>query len=93
MSSHEGFSRILLESLYVGLYCLAYRIQGTEVMENFRNLELIPLNHVNEFKKYIENFTGDIDNSYNIELVEKNYTSKIVASKFKKIYKELGISN
>ena len=93
MSSHEGFSRILLESLYVGLYCLAYKIQGTEIMGNFRNLELIPLNHVNEFKKYIENFTGDIDNSYNIELVEKNYTSKIVASKFKKIYKELGVSN
>ena len=93
MSSHEGFSRILLESLYVGLYCLAYRIQGTEVMENFKNLELIQLNNVNEFKKYIENFTGDIDNSYNMQLVEKNYTSEIVAFKFEKIYKELGVSN
>ena len=93
MSSHEGFSRILLESLYVGLYCLAYRIQGTEVMENFKNLELIPLNKINEFKKYIENFTGDIDNSHNMQLVEKKYTSKIVAFQFEKIYKELDVLN
>ena len=93
MSSHEGFSRILLESLYVGLYCLAYRIQGTEVMENFTNLELIPLNQINEFKKYIENFTGDIDNSHNVQLVEKNYTSKVVAFQFEKIYKELDVHN
>jgi glycosyltransferase involved in cell wall biosynthesis len=93
MSSHEGFSRILLESLYVGLYCLAYKIQGTEVMQNFRNLELIPLNQINEFQKYIENFTGVIDNSYNRQLVEKNYTSKVIAFQFEKIYKELDISN
>ena len=71
MSSHEGFSRILLESLYVGLYCLAYRIQGTEVMGNFKNLELIPLNQITEFKKHIENFTGDIDNFYNNKMIFK----------------------
>jgi hypothetical protein len=62
-------------------------------MENFKNLELIPLNKINEFKKYIENFTGDIDNSHNIQLVEKNYTSKIVAFQFEKIYKELDVLN
>jgi glycosyltransferase involved in cell wall biosynthesis len=93
MSSHEGFSRILLESLYVGLYCLAYRIQGTEVMGNFKNLELIPLNQINEFKKYIDNFTGDIDNFYNMQLVEKSYTSKVVAFQFEKIYKDLDVHN
>jgi glycosyltransferase involved in cell wall biosynthesis len=93
MSSHEGFSRILLESLYVGLYCLAYRIQGTEVMGNFKNLELIPLNQINEFKKYIENFTGASDNFYNMQLVEKSYTSKVVAFQFEKIYKDLDVHN
>ncbi|MFL2677894.1 MAG: glycosyltransferase [Candidatus Actinomarina sp.] len=60
MSSHEGFSRILLESLYVGLYCLAYRIQGTEVMKGFENLELIEVNHIEKFVEFIENF-NDID--------------------------------
>ena len=56
MSSHEGFSRILLESLCVGLYCLAYRIQGTEVMEEFDNLELIEMNQIDKFVEYIENY-------------------------------------
>ena len=91
MSSHEGFSRILLESLYVGLYCLAYRIQGTEVMKEFDNLELIELNHVEKFVKFIENFNEINDNSKNIQLTEQLYTSKVVASQFESIYKELGV--
>ena len=93
MSYHEGFSRILLESLYVGLYCLAYRIQGTEVMGHFKNLELIPMNQINEFKKCIENFKGDIDNLYNMQLVEESYTSRVVAFQFEKIYKDLDVHN
>ena len=91
MSSHEGFSRILLESLYVGLYCLAYRIQGTEVMKEFENLELIELNHIEKFVKFIENFNEINDNSKNIQLTEQLYTSKVVASQFESIYKELGV--
>ena len=93
MSYHEGFSRILLESLYVGLYCLAYRIQGTEVMGHFKNLELIPMNQINEFKKCIENFKGDINNLYNMQLVEESYTSRVVAFQFEKIYKDLDVHN
>ena len=91
MSSHEGFSRILLESLYVGLYCLAYRIQGTEVMKGFDNLELIELNHIDKFVEFIENFNEIDDNSKNIQLTEKLYASQVVASQFESIYKELGV--
>jgi glycosyltransferase involved in cell wall biosynthesis len=91
MSSHEGFSRILLESLYVGLYCLAYKIQGTEVMKAFENLELIELNHIDKFVEFIENFDEIEDNSKNIQLTEKLYASQVVASQFESIYKELGI--
>ena len=93
MSSHEGFSRILLESLYVGLYCLAYKIQGTEVMKEFENLELIELNHIEKFVEFIENFNDIDDNSKNIQLTEQFYTSKVVASQFESIYKELGVLN
>ena len=93
MSSHEGFSRILLESLYVGLYCLAYRIQGTEVMKEFENLELIESNHIDKFVEFIENFNEIDDNSKNIQLTEKLYTSKVIASKFESIYKELSELN
>ena len=93
MSSHEGFSRILLESLYVGLYCIAYRIQGTEVMKEFNNLELIELNQIDKFMKSIEKYEEIIDNSKNRQLIDEFYTSKVVASQFEKIYKELGVSN
>ena len=93
MSSHEGFSRILLESLYVGLYCIAYRIQGTEVMKEFNNLELIELNQIDKFMKSIEKYEEIIDNSKNRRLIDEFYTSKVVASQFEKIYKELDVLN
>ena len=89
MSSHEGFSRILLESLYVGLYSLAYRIQGTEVMKEFENLELIEFNQIDKFAEFIENYHEIEDNSKNIRLTEKLYSSKVVALQFESIYKEL----
>ena len=91
MSSHEGFSRILLESLYVGLYCLAYKIQGTEVMKGFDNLELIEPNDIEKFVEFIENFNEIDDNSKNIQLTEQFYSSQVVASQFEIIYKELGV--
>ncbi len=93
MSSHEGFSRILLESLYVGLYCIAYRIQGTEVMKEFNNLELIELNQINKFAESIEKYSKIIDNSKNRQLIDEFYTSRVVASRFEKIYKELDVLN
>ena len=93
MSSHEGFSRILLESLYVGLYCLAYNVQGTEVMKEFNNIELIEINQVDKFVKFIENFDVAEDNSRNIKLIEEFYTSKVIASQFETIYKELDVLN
>ena len=93
MSSHEGFSRILLESLCVGLYCLAYRIQGTEVMEDFDNLELIEMDKTDKFVEYIENHNETNNHSKNKQLINKCYSSKVIASHFEKIYKELDIAN
>ena len=93
MSSHEGFSRILLESLYVGLYCIAYRIQGTEVMKEFNNLELIELNQINKFAESIEKYSKIVDNLKNRQLIDEFYTSRVVASRFEKIYKELDVLN
>jgi glycosyltransferase involved in cell wall biosynthesis len=91
MSTHEGFSRILLESLYVGLYCIAYKIPGTEGMGNFNNLELIKSGEIEEFRKFINNYDGIVNNSYNTKLVEENYTSKAIAIQFEKIYKEMDL--
>jgi glycosyltransferase involved in cell wall biosynthesis len=93
MSSHEGFSRILLESLCVGLYCLAYRIQGTEVMKDFDNLVLIEIDQIDKFVEYIENYNETNNHSKNKKLIDECYSSKVIASHFEKIYKELDIAN
>jgi len=91
MSRHEGFSRILLEALYVGLYCIAYKIPGTEGMANFNNLELIKSGEIEEFKKFINNYSRKVDNSYNTKLIEEKYTSKAIAIEFEKLYKEMDL--
>jgi len=93
MSSHEGFSRILLESLCVGLYCLAYRIQGTEVMEDFNNLVLIEMNQIDKFVEHIENYNETNNHSKNRQLIDECYSSEVIASHFEKIYKELDIAD
>ena len=91
LSSHEGFSRILLESLYTGLYCLSYRIPGTEVMEGFDNLDLVKLNQIDELAQLIKKFDRVVDNSKNIKLIEELYSSKVVASRFENIYNKLSV--
>lgn len=93
LSSHEGFSRILLESLYVGLYCLTYRIQGTEVMKEFDNLELIELGQIDKFVDYMNNFKITNNHSKNRTLIENKYSSKVIASRFERIYQELDVLN
>jgi glycosyltransferase involved in cell wall biosynthesis len=91
MSRHEGFSRILLEALYVGLYCIAYKIPGTEGMSIFNNLELIKSGEIEEFKKFIKSYSGNVDNTYNAKLIEEKYSSKAIATQFEKIYKEMDL--
>lgn len=91
MSTHEGFSRILLEALYVGLYCIAYKIPGTEGMASFNNLELIKSGEIEEFKKFINNYSRNVDNTYNTKLIEEKYTSKAIAIEFEKLYKKMDL--
>jgi hypothetical protein len=43
--------------------------------------------------EYIENYNETNNHSKNKQLINKCYSSKVVASHFEKIYKELDISN
>jgi len=95
MSKYEGSSRILLESLYIGLICLANKIPGTtELSSKFGNSFFIDDNNIQEFKKYLDeiansnNFFED-SASFNRELINQNYTSVKIASAYSKIYKYL----
>ena len=103
MSKYEGSSRILLESLYIGLICLSNSIPGTkEFTSNFDNLIFIEKNNIKEFRKKLEEISnsniffdsehekyfGHGSNS-NRELIKENYTATKIAEAYNKIYKYL----
>ena len=103
MSKYEGSSRILLESLYVGLICLSNNIPGTsELSSKFRNSFFIDENNIEEFRRNLDeiinhdafsdstqNILFGEDAKYNRELIEKNYTSVKIAAAYNKIYRYL----
>ena len=103
MSKYEGSSRILLESLYVGLICLSNNIPGTsEVSSKFRNSFFIDENNIEEFRRSLDEiinhdaFTDNTQNilfgedaKYNRELIDENYTSVKIAAAYNKIYQYL----
>jgi len=103
MSKYEGSSRILLESLYVGLICLSNNISGTkEFSSKFSNSFFIEGNNIQEFRKNLEEIINNdvfLENTqniffgngaeYNRELINQNYTSAKIAAAYNKIYKYL----
>ena len=95
MSKYEGSSRILLESLYIGLICLSNDIPGTkELSSKFRNTFFIEDNNIQEFEKNLNEIIksnlifGDFA-KHNRELIIENYTSVKIAAAYNKIYKYL----
>ena len=103
MSKYEGSSRILLESLYIGLICLSNNIPGTsELSSKFRNSFFIDENNIEEFKRNLDqiinhdafsdssqNIYFEEDAKYNRELIDENYTSIKIAAAYNKIYQYL----
>tara|TARA_Y100001935_G_scaffold208713_1_gene178333 strand:- start:906 stop:1253 length:348 start_codon:yes stop_codon:yes gene_type:complete len=103
MSKYEGSSRILLESLYVGLICLSNNIPGTtELYSKFSNTFFIDDNNIQEFRRNLDeiiNHDAFSDNTqnihfgkgakYNRELINENYTSVKIADAYNKIYRYL----
>jgi glycosyltransferase involved in cell wall biosynthesis len=95
MSKYEGSSRILLESLYVGLICLSNNIPGTtELSSKFRNTFFIEDNNIQEFERNLNeiiksNLIFEDFAKYNRELIIENYTSVKIAAAYNKIYQYL----
>ena len=95
MSKYEGSSRILLESLYIGLICLSNNIPGTtELTSKFRNTFFIEDNNIQEFERKLNEIInsniifGDFA-KHNRELIIENYTSVKIAAAYNKIYQYL----
>ena len=89
LSNHEGFSRVLLEAIYVGLYCIAYKNSGTEFIDNFQNTKILDSKNLeiinNEIIKILN--TDKNISLKNREVINKKFSTKNIANSFDKIYK------
>ena len=91
MSAYEGFSRVLLESSFVGLYVVSLENHGTKFISELENSELIPSLQIDGFIKVVENLK-EINlelSSKNRDFIIKNYSSKEIAKQFKNIYETI----
>ena len=92
-SYHEGFSRILIESIYSGVYCLANEIHGMkEIIEKTKYGVLINSNNLDKYENEINNFVKRKtrpDYHYAKKIIEKNYSVLAISKQFEKLYYEL----
>ncbi len=89
LSNHEGFSRVLLEAIYVGLYCVAFKNNGTEFINNFQNTKIIDSKNLGKINNEIMKIfnTNKKISIQNREIINKKYSTKNIANSFEKIYK------
>ena len=91
MSKYEGFSRIMLEGTYVGLFCVSLENSGTKFIKELENTILVNAEELeNVHNEIIMSLTNSMDISFNnrTKIINK-YSTKAVAEKFQKVYKEI----
>ena len=86
-------SRILLEALYVGLFCISNNIPGTEWLKNFDNGLLVENNNLDSISEVIKNFSNyefskDLAES-NRDIIKDKYSTKIISNQYNEIYNKL----
>ena len=91
LSAHEGFSRILLESSFVGLCIVSLENNGTKFISELENSELITSLRIDSFIKVLENLTeNELEiSSKNRDFIRENYSSNEIAKHFKSIYETI----
>ena len=94
MSYHEGLPRIVLESLYIGLYTISNNLPGLRnIFDEHDNGILIRENNLLEFHNAITNFV-EIENitnkiQYSRQKVTDNFSTETIVEEFIKVYKIL----
>ena len=88
LSNHEGFSRVLLEAMYVGLFVVAYGNNGTKYIDNFDNTVLLNSKNNKDLEDTINKFISQekFISSKNRKQIEISYSTQKVASQFANIY-------
>ena len=96
-SYHEGFSRFLLESSYVGLYCLSNNLPGTEaILKNNLHGKLIDNNNTSEFVKEIIDYAEEnvINTDHVLQqrrFIEEEFSIEKVTKKFVTLYSTIEV--
>jgi glycosyltransferase involved in cell wall biosynthesis len=91
-SHHEGLSRILLESMYAGLFCICNDIPGIREIIMKTNFGLLIKN--NDIESYIDeiklfNSNSDLSNYDNAKNIINNvYSVKAITKEFNNLYDE-----
>ncbi len=90
LSDHEGFSRVVLEALYVGLFVIAYENNGTEYINNFENTILLNSKDIKYLENKIDEFLSEkiSISTLNRDQISKHYSTQNIALKFAQIYNE-----
>ncbi len=92
-SYHEGFSRVLLEGIYTGLWCMSNDLPGTrKIIDETSCGKLITNNNLNEYLDGVDNYFEDFDKQ-NLQkariIIEKNYSTTSILNQMKDVYNEL----
>tara|TARA_B000000532_G_scaffold225127_1_gene202423 strand:+ start:1 stop:1095 length:1095 start_codon:yes stop_codon:yes gene_type:complete len=91
-SYHEGFSRVLLESIYSGLFCIVNDIPGmNEIISKTKHGLLIKENNIDLYIDEINNYLNGkytLNHEYAAQVIEENYSVKAISDKFKELYYE-----
>ena len=91
-SYHEGFSRVLLESIYSGLFCIVNDIPGmNEIISKTKYGLLIKENNIDLYIDGINNYVNGeytLNHEYAAHVIEENYSVKAISDKFKELYYE-----
>ena len=91
-SHHEGLSRILLESMYAGLYCICNDIPGIkEIIMKTKFGLLVKNNNIESYVDAVRSFNSEFtlsnyDNAKNI--IDSVYSVEAISKEFNKLYDE-----
>ena len=94
MSYHEGLPRIVLESLFIGLYTISNNLPGLRpIFDTKENGKLISENNLEEFKQSIIDYPK-IDNLYEKIIysrnkMENNFSTEKIFNEFVNVYEKL----
>jgi len=94
MSYHEGLPRIVLESLYIGLYTLSNNLPGLRnIFDEYENGKLILENNLSEFYNEIIKYNDipdlNVKSKYSREKVANNFSTDEIVNQFLEVYRKL----